>query len=577
MNLFLQISLYTSLIAIILWIIYMTSFTMKKNFHILRWFSILIAFASFFLLLAMQLDMYETSIFHSILISIHQTIRLFVADLDYQLVQDYLFVYPMEHQNFIELYSILLFILGPLMTFGFVLSLFKNVKNHLKLWFGIGKDIYIFSELNEESLTLASSIREKNPHCMLIFTDVFYENNERSYEAIHKLELLKALYFKQDISFLRLPFLYSSAYFFLIGLDEQEKMTQISQLCHKYHRKDNAYVYLFSTTVQSDLLLTSIDRGNVKVIRVNPEALGTYQNLYHNGKKLFQQASIKDNNKIIHAVLIGIGGHGLSMFKSLCWLCQMDGYQLEIDIFDQNEDIEERLKAQCPGLFLKEPNGFIHFHKGIQCGSVTFYEELSQLQPTYILVALGEDELNVKVATEIRMLYKRMKQFPWIQAIVYNSSIIEALCNIKSIQGIPYEIDFTGDMKMLYSMDVILHSELEQEGLKIHKKWNKDEESSFWLYEYNYLSSVSTAVYNKVRDELDDVFADINKMEQRRWNYYMYTCGYLYSGSPEKSSKDDMAKLHNALVERYEDLNPQYDEINQRISQQKAKEQQSKK
>ena len=40
----------------------------------------------------------------------------------------------------------------------------------------------------------------------------------------------------------------------------------------------------------------------------------------------------------------------------------------------------------------------------------------------------------------------------------------------------------------------------------------------------------------------------IEKLEHRRWNAYMRSEGYVYSGSPHESSRNDLAKMHHDLV-----------------------------
>ena len=41
----------------------------------------------------------------------------------------------------------------------------------------------------------------------------------------------------------------------------------------------------------------------------------------------------------------------------------------------------------------------------------------------------------------------------------------------------------------------------------------------------------------------------IEALEHRRWTTYMRSEGYVYSGSPEKSSRNDLAKMHHDLVD----------------------------
>ena len=40
----------------------------------------------------------------------------------------------------------------------------------------------------------------------------------------------------------------------------------------------------------------------------------------------------------------------------------------------------------------------------------------------------------------------------------------------------------------------------------------------------------------------------VEPVEHRRWNAYMRSEGYIYSGSPDRSSRNDLAKMHHDLV-----------------------------
>lgn len=121
-----------------------------------------------------------------------------------------------------------------------------------------------------------------------------------------------------------------------------------------------------------------------------------------------------------------------------------------------------------------------------------------------------------------------------------------------------------GDMETSYSEEMLLGSELEHLALERHLKWGQEEE--FWQYEYNYRSSMASAIHMKARIACGISGADkkeedltpeerntIETLEHRRWNTYMRTEGYVYSGSPNKSSRNDLAKMHHDLV-NYESL-----------------------
>ena len=91
-------------------------------------------------------------------------------------------------------------------------------------------------------------------------------------------------------------------------------------------------------------------------------------------------------------------------------------------------------------------------------------------------------------------------------------------------------------------------------------KWGQEEE--FWTYEYNYRSSIASAIHmkarihcgipgaNKKEGELSLEERDIIEvLEHRRWNAYMRAEGYIFSGSNDKSSRNDLAKMHHDLVD----------------------------
>lgn len=115
-------------------------------------------------------------------------------------------------------------------------------------------------------------------------------------------------------------------------------------------------------------------------------------------------------------------------------------------------------------------------------------------------------------------------------------------------------------MESSYTEDVVIDSEHEEDALKRHMKWGKEEK--FWTYEYNYRFSIASTIHMKARvecgihgatkkeEELTDEERNIIEvLEHRRWNAYMRSEGYVFSGSKEKSSRNDLAKMHHDLVD----------------------------
>lgn len=505
------------------------------------------------------------------LLSIHHTIRLFVIDCDFDVVRNALEGLNAGFSIAYSAFAAILYICAPLLTFGFLLSFFKNISSYKKYISSYNKDAYVFSEINEKSLALAKSIKE-NHNALIVFTDVFEKNDEESYELIEKARELGAICFKKDIVSVnfKLHSGKSKISFFAIGADESENVKQAIDITASYSQRKNTILYVFSTSVESELLLTSANKGVLKVHRVNDVRSLVYRILYENGKILFDGArQVSDDEKQISAVIIGTGRHGTEMLKALSWYCQMDGYKITIDAFDKDPLAESKFKALCPELMSTEHNGvyrdgdakyLINVHSGFDVESYEFAQEIKKLtEATYVFVSLGSDEDNIKAAVMLRTLFEQMNIKPTIHAVVYNTKKKKNLKGVENFKKEAYEIDFIGDLKTMYSEEVIIDSELEAEALRIHLQWGKEEE--FWSYEYNYLSSVASAMHRKIKEELkiynaDKYLDDLTEeeitalacLEHCRWNAYMRSTGYIYSGSTESNTRNDLGKMHHNLV-----------------------------
>lgn len=511
--------------------------------------------------------------FRALLLSVFNSMQIFPIGCEFAVVHEGTLFCNAALKPFYEAWAALLFVLAPLFTFGFVLSLFKNVSAYTRYYLSFFRRVYVFSELNERSLALAGDIKRHDRRATVIFTDVFESNEERSFELLEEAKKLRAICFKNDLLAVNLGFHLptSDMYFFAIGEDETENLNQSVKLIGHYRDRRNTHAYVFSTKIEGELILSAIDKGEVKVRRVNEVESLINRLLYERGSVIFESAkAAKDGMKHINAVIVGLGRYGTEMLKALAWFGQMDGYKLEIHAFDEDPLAEDKLTAAVPELMSPDYNGRtvegeaqykITVHAGMRVGTDTFVKALEKLtDTTYVIVALGNDEVNIAAAVDLRMRFERMRIHPLIQAIVYNSQKKKALAGIKNFKGQAYNVEFIGDMESSYAQDVILGSELERKALERHLKWGREED--FWDYEYNYRSSVASAIHMKARiecgipgaakteGELTGEEADaLSVLEHRRWNAYMRAEGYVFSGSKEKSSRNDLGKMHHDLVE----------------------------
>lgn len=508
-----------------------------------------------------------------ILLSIHNMIRLFIIDGEFNIVLDY----TNDLKGWLEvaypLLAAVLFLFAPILTFGVVLSFFKNFMSYMNYWFHYTREVYVFSELNDKAMALAKSIKNKNKKRIVIFTDVIEKDEETFFELKEQAKEIGALTFKRDISAIDFKFhsKKKKIVFFAIGEQEAENLKQSLVLISNYKKRNNTFIYVFATNIESELLLSDVDTDKLIVHRVNEATSLVSRLLYDEGMKIFHSATEYDEKeKLISAVVLGMGKQGTEMAKALPWFCQMDGYHAEINLFDKDPLTESKFSCLCPELMDEKHNGDfstkgeahykLSIHSGLEFEQKEFWEELRKIEKvTYIFVALGSDEQNIRAAVQLRSWFERQGLHPVIDAIVSDTDKKNALTGVKNRSGQKYDINFIGDIENSFSEKVILEQDVEAKALERHMKWGKKED--FWKYEYNYRSSIASAIHRKMKIECGIAGADVEPskreetakwalrdLEHRRWNAYMRTEGYTLA-----ETRNNMAKTHTCLIP-FEDL-----------------------
>lgn len=489
----------------------------------------------------------------TVLISMHSTIRLFIVDGEFDIIKDYssLLFDGLAYSIFTG-FAALLFVMAPLLTFGFLIYLVKNVFAKITFLMSYFQELYVFSELNEESLCLAKSIKDGNKKARIIFTDVFESNDEKIYELMQRAKEIAAICFKSDIELINYNehSRNSRIYLFVIDHDEAENLRQAVALIDEYKCKNNILLYLFSSSIESEIILSNMDKGSMIVRRINIDGVIVQNFLYDKGSELFKTATASGE---INVLVAGMDGLGNILVKSIAWAGQMDGYELSITAVDPGTGVKSRFMEECSELIDEAHNG-VHID-GDSYYSIQIYDEiniwenrfkviLAKKEYTYVFVDFGNDAENIRTAAVLRMEFERLNLHPVIVAKVANIRFSRQLKELHNFRNEQYDIQFIGSMDHVYSQNVIIASELEKKALEIHLTWG--EENEFWNYEYNYRSSISSAIHSKLKIELG--IASTPELEHKRWNAYMRSIGYIYSGSTEESSRNDLGKMHHDLI-----------------------------
>lgn len=532
----------------------------------------------------LESDQGFVKVIKSVLLSIHNVLRLFVLDGEFDNIRDLLSDSTRVESSVGAVYTIyaaIIYIAAPALTAGVVLSFFKGASAFIKFSLYPHSDIYILSELNEKSIILAQDIltnKSNKRKRLVVFTDVFEKDEESNFELVSQAKRLGAICMRKDIveiGLKRTNNIYRKIY--LIGEDEDENIKLALTLIERCrntprYNTNKTQIYVFANSVESEVLLNSIDNGAVKVRRINENnnlIIHTLKNY-----SIFDDACTVNGQKEISVAVVGLGAYGIELLKAICWCGQMPGYNITIHAFDKESDVQAKIKNVAPELIkyngkeIKgEPYYKIVFHNDIDVESYEFQEKLSEISLiSSAFVTLGDDELNIETAMKMRVQFGRDaisagKHIPPIYAVVYSMSKTQAASHggIKNMCDEDYGISFIGSIQSRYSIESIERNELESEGLSCHLHWvshvdEADAIGKYNKYEYYRRSSIAEAIYLMFREKLIQN-ADpelLKEYEHKRWSAYMRSEGYIGLGD----KKDYIAKTHPLLIP-YQSLSPE--------------------
>lgn len=414
---------------------------------------------------------------------------------------------------------------------------------------------------------------------LVVFADVFEKNEEDNYELVAKARSLGAICVKRDITEVSLRYAKTIIgtprvrKIYLIGENEDENVDQglkIIDHCIKTPSYNNAHteIYVFSCGAESatliDTAIADPDGGvpcDMKVRRVDdhynlilkflwehsifelatdPSAKSESAEAVDNAEKsdkpkksaakkttakkatATSEATARcetSRNKMIHAVIVGLGGYGMDILRTLCWFTQVPGYDFVVDVFD-GENGTEKFKHVAPELYEKnrdttdgEPHYSIEFHDNVLVGSAKFDDEISKLTDvSVVFCTLGDDEQNIACSMDLRMLFGRTGCYtghaPRIYTVVYAPQLSRKLTDRNKND---FCIEFIGMIYDRFTVDVIEQTKLDAYGSAMNLEYSIN--STVWDFvkksdvDSTALKRIAPAV-SEVDDEILRLFRD---------------------------------------------------------------------
>jgi hypothetical protein len=494
-----------------------------------------------------------------------------------------------------------LYILGPTFASIFVVSLFRNFNDSIRM---MGKRrIHVFSRINERSLAIAESLKEKQNGALVFCngssTDDQLKTRARAIHAIIREGNERLHIFKN--------FKYE---FYEIADDREQCMIDTSALCdhltngkQKNYAKENVIIRFFVSRDSLELI-RNLDRqyGDKVYLRYVDEENAMAVDLFRTYK-----------NKLIESMhnnifIFGANELSLAILRNALCLMIWPGSSYEIHVFDRNvEELAERLNSESPEV-LNEPfdsyfaktlgkkaNYNIYFHP-FDNNDADFAEEIKDLGiPNIIFVCKDDDEDNYNTSLQLKRLFGSLSKELIVPFI---------LCDLKDKNlNLMIEDDnivFFGNRSSRYDYKRIIAPEIEESAKRIHLSYYSDEnhdyladdkqaqdkmcaDTNYYAY-VNQNSSYGAALSaeyklayilkNKpegvddeeyVRNYLSDKknIDSLAVSEHQRWNTYQRLQGWRKASLEQaaticrqtngKKVKDDDLLLHPAVVE-YDEL-----------------------
>lgn len=537
------------------------------------------------------------------LMSFHNSIRVFILDGEFDII-----VEALKDQNVVlrvgfSVYSAFLYLLAPILTFTNVLSLFKNAKNGLRYIRHRNKKHYILSALNEKSIALAKSICNEQPKSVIVFTDVFEQNEENNYELLTEARSINAICLKKDITHLDFYNKKGNVEIFLIGEDESENVSQAAKLTTELNQrnsKHNVKIFVFSSTPSAAYILDSISYDNLleyahahqfgedcfKLRRISER-----QQLIWNTIPTMKLFDLADRNeKTLSVLILGFGSYGMELFKMLVWYCQFEGYKLQITVVDKQGEknlkekqyIESIIDRMAPDLLKNDkcekvgnPQYDIEIFQGVDVTTsdidkLFLYkgENSERLKKAMRLkninlafVALGNDDRNIEASIHLRNLFDRVnhvkadKDITWkdekvdIYSVVYDEQKFGILYNentdnlqsnsLLNHKDVPYHIHFIGGLSSQFAYKNIYDAELEKSAYKHHREWVDIEKAI-----YNILKEKgdTETLKNNYWAFMDEETEEAEKDARKKYEQYEY---YRLSSIAKELYKREIMSAHS--------------------------------
>lgn len=513
-------------------------------------------------------------------------------------------------------FNYLIFIAAPVLASSLLLSFFGDMGGKMQycLRFSFKSKCYVFSEINENSLALAKGIKNSPGRK----TIVFCSTKETKKDLLAQAKDLSAILLYKSCKDIKISCRFPQYEFYLISASEDNNIELAEAIITK-NSKLNKLKIIINAFVESGTntkFLESFAKSNIG--KSKDEEKPTIELRCIDEIALFCNHLVykhplyctKNHGNQISVAIIGCGRTGMRMLKTVYWAGQIDGYTLKIRVYDKNADkVREKFYQQCPGLKGENAIQFVKADVDTLDFREKLLEEDNSLDATYIVVAMGDDQLNFSTSDELFKIYRRSngfddKKMPEIFTRVRSNLKSQSYINENDFLK-ERHIHLFGTAESIFSKKTLFNTELENLSFAVHLAYSncallsaeKDTEAyeaveekyiEFKTSEYSRRSSMAAALHIPAKlhmcdagiEKIEDIFSDseeiikslkiyadrirdskelerINRNEHARWNAFSLSEGYQPASKEEmlqyckttQRTRDDLSMLHACITD----------------------------
>ncbi|MCH5160253.1 MAG: hypothetical protein J1F66_05370 [Clostridiales bacterium] len=319
--------------------------------------------------------------------------------------------------GFIGSYKVFLLILcicGPLFTLGITLSFFLD--KFTRLFYrlrSLFQASFLFSEINERTLCVAEDIASKHKRALIVFA-VRVKMDDIDAESLDRIKEIGASIINEDIVDIKHSLKHERNYY-LLGADGSTNLDAGLRLYQKYNEKQskNVNMWLYTREDISEVIFDHLyETFNVRLI--NEESLIARQLV--TDYPLYN--AVQDGK--LSVLLVGGGRIGLEILRWATECSCLSNVEAEFTVIDKDADKAKATFEQTSPELSKHWK--FEFLKA-DITSVSFRNTLLKIKPTYVVVALGEQNRNIQTALYVRRVYGITDGFPHIHALVDHERI----------------------------------------------------------------------------------------------------------------------------------------------------------